>query len=360
MRLVISAALLMLTVPVIMLMGYNYTIDPYQYYRKWSGSKPIFSTDGRYQNPGLIRHYDYDTIIVGTSRSQNFTPEMFAGSGWKPIKLTAAGSASYVQGKTMKLALETGKVKRIIVELSSTAYQFGPDHLRQGKSFPEFLYEPTIETPFLYLLSYDIYKKSRRIAKGRSRSSTLGELNVWQHRYQQDFGKNRYLDDVDLDCHPLDDVPSSWEGSYPAMDFALKDNLEAHVAAYPEVEFLGFLPPYPISWFGKVSAKERRVALGFRHRTYTLAERYANFRLFDFTLMEQVVGDPARYKDFNHYDQATNRAMAHAFIEGRWETGNINVSSSNRRLKSIAARFDWSRWTTCDAPPGPGVASISP
>lgn len=360
MRLIITVALLMLTLPAALLMGYNYAIDPYQYYRKWTGPKPIFTTKGRYQNPGLIKHYDFDTIIVGTSRSQNFTPDMFEGSGWQPIKLTAAGSGSYVHGKTMKKALETGKVKRVIVELSSSAYQYGATHIRQGKSFPEFLYEPTIETPFLYLLSYDIFKKARRVAKGKKKSTSLGELNVWQHRYEEDFGKNLYLEDVDLDCHPLDDIPASWEGSYPAMDEALNDNLEVLITAYPEVEFLGFFPPYPISWFGKVGEKERRITLGFRHRAYDLAERHVNLRLFDFAVMDEVVGDPARYKDFNHYDQATNGLMAKAFIDGRWETGAEDIASANRRLKAIAERFDWSRWTTCeDRNQPPGVAAVT-
>ena len=360
MRLIIAVALLMLTLPAALLMGYNYSVDPYQYYRKWTGPTPIFSTKGRYQNPGLIKHYDYDTIIVGTSRSQNFTPDMFDGSGWQPLKLTAAGSGSYVHGQTMKRALETGKVKRVIVELASTAYEFGPTHLRQGKSFPEFLYEPTIETPFLYLLSYDVFKKARRAAKGKMKPTPLGELNVWQHRYEEDFGKNLYLEDTDLDCDPLGNIPASWAGSYPAMDAALKDNLEAFIIAYPEVDFMGFLPPYPISWYGQISETGRRVALGFRHRTYKLAERHANFRLFDFALMDEVVGDPTRYKDFGHYDQATNGMMAKALFQRRWETGGEDAASGNRRLKAIAERFDWSRWTTCeDRNDPPGVAAMT-
>lgn len=358
MRLIIIAASLMLTLPVIIVMGYNYYVDPYQYYRIWSGSEPIFSTKGRYQNPGLIKHYDYDTIIIGTSRSQNFTPDMFAKSKWKVIKLTASGSGSYVHGKTIKNALETGKVKRVIIELSSSAYQFGPRHLRQGKAFPEFLYDPTIETPFLYLLSYDLFKKSKRVLKGKKTSSTLGELNVWQHRYEQDFGKNSYLENIDLDCHPLDPIPEDWKGDYPLMDQALEENLEPFLEGYPDVEFLGFLPPYPISWFGQVSEEQRRVRFGFRHRVYGLGGRYSNFRVFDFALMKEVVGNPSRYKDFNHYDQSTNLAMAKALTTGTWQTTESDPSTANRQLKAIADAFDWSRWTACSEPDiGSGIAS---
>ncbi len=363
MRLVIAAAILMLTLPAVLLMGYNALFDPYQYYRKWTGPEPIFSTKGRYQNPGLIKHYDFDTIIVGTSRSQNFTPEMFEGSGWQPIKLTAAGSGSHVQATTLEMALKTGKVKRAIVELTPSAFEHGPNHVRQDRSFPEFLYEPTVETPFLYLLSYDIFKKARRVARGLKAPTPLGELNVWQDRYAEDFGKNRYLENVKFDCRPLDDLPLTWKGDYPAMDQALDANLEALIAAYPEVDFLGFLPPYPISWLGKVSEKGRRLILGFRHRTYGLAEKHANFRLFDFALMDDVVGDPARYKDFSHYDQAANAAMAKAMVWGGFEAGKDiagDITQANQRLKAIADAFDWRRWSACDGDEkAPGVAAVT-
>ncbi len=326
MRLIIIACLTALLLPALGIMGYNYYVDPYQYYRKWSGAEPIFSTDGRRQNPGLIKHYDFDTPIIGTSRSQNFTPEMFEGSGWQPIKLTASGSGSYVHARTLRRALETGKVKRAIIELSSMAYQFGPTYTRQGKTLPEFLYQPTIETPFLYLLSIDLLKRSRRIMAG----------------------KNRYLADITFDCQPLDDIPPSWRGTYPLMDEALKANLEAVLQDHADIEFLSFLPPYPVSWFGKVSEPNRRMRFGFRQRVYELAARYPNLRLFDFELVQGIVDDPARYKDFNHYDQATNAMMARSFIDGEWEVSGDDPTEGNRRLKQLTDAFDWHRWTSCD------------
>ena len=348
MRLIIIACLTALLLPVLGIMGYNYYVDPYQYYRKWSGAEPIFSTDGRRQNPGLIKHYDFDTPIIGTSRSQNFTPEMFEGSGWQPIKLTASGSGSYVHARTLRQALESGKVERAIIELAPTAYQFGATYTRQGKTLPEFLYQPTVETPFLYLLSIDLLKKSRRIMAGKDRSSSLGEINVWQHRYQDAFGKNRYLADISFDCRPLDDIPPSWRGTYPLMDEALEANLESVLQDHADIEFLGFLPPYPVSWFGKVSEPHRRMRFGFRQRVYELAARHPNLRLFDFELVQGIVDDPARYKDFNHYDQATNAMMARSFIDGEWEVSGDDPTEGNRRLKQLTDAFDWHQWTSCD------------
>ena len=48
-----------------------FIIDPFQHYRKAMYYKP-YSFDQRYMIWGMINHYKYDSIIVGTSMTENF------------------------------------------------------------------------------------------------------------------------------------------------------------------------------------------------------------------------------------------------------------------------------------------------
>ena len=66
--------------------------------------------------------------------------------------------------------------------------------------------------------------------------------------------------------------------------------------------------------------------------------------------MKKIVGNPSRYKDFNHYDQSTNLAMAKALTTGTWQTTESDPTAANRQLKAIADAFDWSRWAACSEP----------
>jgi hypothetical protein len=361
MRLILAFALIGFLGPIGALMGFNFYVDRFQYYRPWSGPSPIFSTNERWQNAGLARSYRYDTVIVGTSRSQNFSAAMFAPAGWQVMKLTAAGSSSHIQARTLELAIGTGQVRRAIVELSYNTYLAPENYLRTDLTFPEFLYRPGLETPFAYLLSYDLYQESKKVLKGRAPTVRLDQIGTWWERHADKFGKNLYLADLALDCQPFAELPAGWRGDYPAMDAAIEANLARLVRAYPEVEFLAFLPPFPITWFGSAGLNGRQEHLGFRQRVYALAAAHPNLRLFDFALMADLVTDPRRYKDLGHYDLAANEAMAKALIDGAYEVeGEADATAANARLSALAERFDWPRWTDCRPPAdGPAVAARS-
>ena len=90
-------------------------IDPLQFYHKATWYSPVFSTEQRYQNPGLARNYDYDTIIIGTSMTENFIPaEVDKALGGKTLKLSIRGSTADEHFKIASLALQTGKVKKVL------------------------------------------------------------------------------------------------------------------------------------------------------------------------------------------------------------------------------------------------------
>lgn len=95
--------------------GLTYVLDPLQYYRKSTWYSPVFTSEQRYQNPGLVRNYSYDTIILGTSMTENFLPSVVGEAlGGQAIKLSMRGSTADEQYKIASLALETGKVKKVL------------------------------------------------------------------------------------------------------------------------------------------------------------------------------------------------------------------------------------------------------
>ena len=50
-------------------------IDPFQIYRLATRyMPPIDNTTQVYANAGIVRHYDYDSAVVGTSVTENFRP----------------------------------------------------------------------------------------------------------------------------------------------------------------------------------------------------------------------------------------------------------------------------------------------
>lgn len=52
---------------------FNYFVDPFQHYRKATIYTFNYSGNQRYLNPGLAKNYDFNSIIIGTSMTENFT-----------------------------------------------------------------------------------------------------------------------------------------------------------------------------------------------------------------------------------------------------------------------------------------------
>ena len=52
-------------------------VDPFFHYHKPLASIQYQITNERYQNDGIIKHFDYDAIITGTSMTENFKTSEF-------------------------------------------------------------------------------------------------------------------------------------------------------------------------------------------------------------------------------------------------------------------------------------------
>ena len=75
------AALCMLTV---------YLLDPfYHYHKPWFGLKAVLN-EKEYQVPGSLRHFDYDSVLVGSSVVENndnrWFDEAFGGTTIKAVR----------------------------------------------------------------------------------------------------------------------------------------------------------------------------------------------------------------------------------------------------------------------------------
>ena len=88
--LILTAAFLVLIAAV------NIAVDPlFQYHKPWFGLEPVI-TNERYQNAGVIKHFDFDNAVLGTSLSENFIiSEVNDTFGGNSVKLTMYGSSIY-------------------------------------------------------------------------------------------------------------------------------------------------------------------------------------------------------------------------------------------------------------------------
>ena len=112
-----------LTGAIVLLSALVIAIDPFQVYRLATHYvPPIDNTTQVYANAGIVRSYDYDSAIVGTSVTENFRPsQMDEVLGGRFIKLCTPPAP-----RTTTRCCLISRLRRTTCSASSTAWTCTP------------------------------------------------------------------------------------------------------------------------------------------------------------------------------------------------------------------------------------------
>ena len=290
-------------------------IDPFQVYRLASRyMPPIDNTTQVYANAGIVRHYDYDSAIVGTSVTENFRPtQMDELLGGRFIKLCTSAGTAYNHALLLDLAFETHDIRRIVYGLD--VYSFISDLDETGSEVPLYLYDHNPFNGAQYWLN----------------RSVLGSflprcLRAWGQTQDDSIRDSMYCwagkDDYGLIalCNALFEPIAPMKHASAYTDKALA-NLNTHVipfiTAHPETQFDFFFPPYSAAeWSSMFSKGTLEAMLALRGLCYDMLSRFDNVTIHDFAAREGWVLNLDNYKDTLHYGQWINDAITQSIAAG--------------------------------------------
>lgn len=318
----------------------NFVIDPLQYFRRYELGAPVFISEQRYQNPGLARNYPYDTVIIGTSMEENFSPLYIREkTGWNTLKLAINGSNAYEQRRMLELALRTGKVKRVIWGVQWDALIYRPDAIRtEMGGIPEYLYGDV--TPGLvknYVLSLSTLLRSARVVIKRG-PRNLEVLNTWNNASR--FGCESVMQAMEDSNVARRLQARIRRGGLVLGPDAIAGNVTRNLVdvinAHHDVEFILFMPPYSAWFFRWVASVDDGALESFMAYRTQVARNLAvlpNVRIFDFQQLESIIFNPAYYKDLTHYSAEINKLMIDLIAKNE----NLPVAGSREFKRLIAA-----------------------
>ncbi len=116
-----------LILTIIAVIAINLIIDPFQIFRKSTLYKVEYlGGDERYLNAGLIKSYDFNSIAIGSSLSENFSNNDISQylKFNRPIKLCISGSSSYEVYLTLKASLKKNPEK-ILYSINPFCFSLG-------------------------------------------------------------------------------------------------------------------------------------------------------------------------------------------------------------------------------------------
>lgn len=321
-----------------------YSVDPFQHYRAMTHMPP--KVDGQlqaYYNIGIARNYEYDTLLLGSSMTENTSPrhveELFGG---QVVNLPFSGGSLPPYARMMKAAFDSRPMRRVMIILDSFAIAGEPE--TSSMHIPTYLYDDSPFTDVYYLLSWDSIEKVIELFLYNAREDTPETLDLDRLYYWGDLVNFGYRQT--LLSYAFFDVPEQppleTEGKVEQMRANINLYLRPFIEGYPDTEFIFYFPPYSaVQWYSerKYGMLERQLF----YRTYYAQELlpYDNVKLFDFQAHEEWVNDLDNYKDISHYRPEINELMTEAMARGDFGVTELaQIEVNNRRIREIAKDFE--------------------
>jgi hypothetical protein len=323
-------------------------IDPFFHYRKPKTDTYYYTINNeRSQNDGIVKHFDYDALIAGTSMTQNFkTSEADELFGVSAIKVPAAGGSFREINETIAVALRyQPKLKTIIRGLDMNMFTQDKDTMRTDLgAYPTYLYDenPFNDVKYLFnknvLLDHLIPMLTTKNETG-SGITSFDEYANWMAYFP--FGVHAVCAGGVPATEPAAAVHLSEEEKQTVLE-NIEQNVISLPAAYPDVTFYYFFPPYSaIYWQSLVNNGEIYKQIEAEQIVIEEILQYDNIKLFSFNEMTDITTDLNNYEDTIHYGEWINSLILAYMKDGKCLLTAENYSDYLDAEQSFYTAYDY-------------------
>lgn len=297
--------------------------DPYFHYRKPDLSKYYYELDNqRSQNDGILRNFEYDAIITGSSMTENFkTSEMDELFGTNSVKVPFQGASFKEVNDNLRVAFNNNSsIKTVVRGLDLSLFLQDKDTMRyELDMYPTYLYDDNIFNDVKYLFNKEVIFD--RVYKMRQKKGEQGfkpgitsfdEYSCWQK--DASFGKNEVLREGLEYCDSDAQVHLSEEEKKVIYENVVQ-NITSLPGEYTDVDFYYFFTPYSAAWWASQNVCRQVEA---EKIVIELLLQYPNIHLYSFNNRTDITTDLNNYMDTSHYGQWFNSLILKWMKDGHY------------------------------------------
>lgn len=315
-------------------------IDPLFHYHAPLDGLPYKLEDERYQNDGIVRHFDYDAIITGTSMTENFkTSEFDSLFDAKAVKVPFHGSYFKETDENLRRAFSENPHIRFVVRSLDLSAIISQKDMEPNFDYPAYLYDDLLYNDVQYVLNKEILIKTVELAMERGAMDSFDSYAYWG-----DYPL--YAKEAVLAQYQRQEAVEEQTPFTDADRQTIRDNLEQNVLElvrmHPETEFYLFFPPYSIVyWDGRVLSGSAHMLLQSMKYAAELLLECDNIHLFLFSDNFSLVTDLSNYKDSQHYSPAVNSQMLQWMHDGEYELTRENYQERWSQMEAFYLQYDY-------------------
>lgn len=327
---------------------FAYAYDPFNYYKMHEEDRFVNDT---FTTPGLIKNYDYDTVIIGSSMTQNYEIQFFRDAmGVSPLKVTCGGLTTHYMIQLYDRVMEYGKVKTYIINIDLSQFAQS-QNIEQGRHhLVAYLMDDSKLNDIQYLLGYEAW--FRFIPVDLFIQAALRAGVTLPEKFDQRM-KIDYIGDWRLDASFSRDIVIN---RYIANEYAVKklesDNLQKemiqNITEYAEYmlptfqdenQYIFIFPPYSALYWHTTQRDDTFDSL-MDAKLYFIQmfDGIENVRIVDMQSHECIV-DLDNYRDSTHFSPQVQMIAAEAIAFGGYDTSVQQAYENCETLRSLINDF---------------------
>lgn len=319
-------------------------VDPFFHYHAPLDKLEYPIKDQRHQNDGVLRNFDYDSIIIGTSMTENFYAtqwdELFDA---KTVKTSLSGSYLKESADRLKRAFDSkNEIKYVVRSLDFYSLIAYKDTVSEY-DYPTYLYDDNIFNDVKYLLNKSVFfnetLKVLSYTSQGNKTMSFDEAYNWANNYS--YGKQFVLERYTR-AEKSDVVNTSLEDKKQIIKENIEQNIISLACEHPETEFYLFYPPYSIVvWDSWNQHGNLEMNIEIMRYVSQLLMGYDNIHLFSFNDDFDMICDLDNYKDLEHYGDWINKDIVKNMKTGKGLIKEENLDTHFDSLKNFYSKYDY-------------------
>ena len=224
-------------------------IDPFEVYHQATAFiPPITNGTQSYSNAGIAKSYDYDSVIIGSSMTENFRPsQLDALLDGRFVKLPINGGSPYNHKQMLDMAFATHDVRRVFYGLDIESYTYF--YTTPKTEMPDYLYDGDLLNDVRYWFNKSVlakYVPQTLRTFGRTDPALRDTMYMWGNLYP--YGEEAALANVRITAGAVEQEPPSDDPQLSQQSrLNVEYNILPYVEAHPQTEFIFFFPPYSLA-----------------------------------------------------------------------------------------------------------------
>lgn len=324
-------------------------VDPFFHYHKPLNrlEYPLSLSKTRYLNLGIIKNFEYDAIITGSSLTDSFRVSEFDDLfGTHAIKVPFGGGTYKEVNDNLTVAAECNPDLKIIFRcLDYHQLLSEADAMSYADDFyPRYLYDDCLWNDVKYVLNKsilfeDVLPVFRYTAQG-NKTTDFDTYCNWAK--DAVFSKETTDGNYTFPEKGTGDFYEITEAHYSTITKNIFQNATKLVEENPEIDFYFYFPPCNIYfWNNHYQAGTILVQLDAEKYVIEMLLQYKNVHLFSFFTEYDLICNLDEYIDTMHYSENVHSQILKWIADGTHELTLDNYESYCLEERNFYLNFDY-------------------